>query len=60
MASSNDKPSYGIKACAVMTMPNGGTVMMEGTTENSFEKAVAKLQETHELYLESEGWGGGR
>jgi hypothetical protein len=49
-----------IRAQAVMTLPNGGTVTMSGTPEDSFEKAVRKLEQTHEQYLASGGWGGGR
>jgi hypothetical protein len=56
----NEGPGYAIYASATMEIPNGGTVTMRGTAENSFEKAVRKLEETHALYIASGGWGGGR
>jgi hypothetical protein len=56
----SDKYEQSITASATMTMPNGGTVTMKGTPEATFEEAVKKLKETHEQYLESGGWGGGR
>jgi hypothetical protein len=55
-----DKYDQSIAASATMTMPNGGKVTMTGTPEATFEEAVKKLKETHEQYLESGGWGGGR
>lgn len=49
-----------ITACAHMTMPNGGTVTMEAPPGRDFDEALRNLRETHEHYIESGGWGGGR
>ena len=47
-------------ASMTVTMPNGGTVTMSAPPATSFDDAKVNLEQTHALYLEWGGWGGGR
>jgi hypothetical protein len=61
-AARSDSDDWNTPFVASMTavMPNGGTVTMKAPPAHSFPEGIEHLRQTHALYLEWGGWGGGR